>query len=163
VDPRNERQLDLDHAHGRTRRVLERAADAAGERRRLKVAPVRKVGPGTVLLREWGGANHQVTVFKDGVLFQGKCYRSLSEVARVITGSRWSGPLFFDATSALPQALRARAAPERHQTTRMARTLSHCKTISDSCKRYPKTKLALLKRQRRSESTSVGRSKNTFK
>src|SRR5260370_40646216 len=40
-----------------TRRVLERAADASHERRPINVAPVRRVGPGTVLLREWGGAN----------------------------------------------------------------------------------------------------------
>lgn len=59
------------------------------------MAAVRKVGPSTVLLREWGSANHQVTVLKEEVLFGGKRYRSLSEVARVITGSRWSGPLFF--------------------------------------------------------------------
>ena len=78
-----------------THRVLDRVADTAGERKRVKATPVRKVGPGTVLLREWGGANHQVTVLKDGVLFGGKRYRSLSEVARVITGSRWLGRLSF--------------------------------------------------------------------
>jgi len=38
---------------------------------------------------------HQVTVLESRVLFRGKEYRSLSGVARVITGSRWSGPLFF--------------------------------------------------------------------
>ena len=42
-----------------------------------------------------GGVQHQVTVLESGVLFRGKHHRSLSEVARVITGSRWSGPLFF--------------------------------------------------------------------
>jgi hypothetical protein len=36
-----------------------------------------------------------VTVLEDGVLFRGKRHRSLSEVARKITGNRWSGPLFF--------------------------------------------------------------------
>ena len=55
----------------------------------------RKLSAGTVLIREWHGASHQVTVLEDGVLFRGKRYRSLSEVARKITGSRWSGPLFF--------------------------------------------------------------------
>jgi hypothetical protein len=48
-----------------------------------------------VLLREWQGVTHQVTVIEDGVLYRGQRYRSLSEVARLITGSRWSGPLFF--------------------------------------------------------------------
>jgi hypothetical protein len=51
--------------------------------------------PGTVLLRDWHGVTHQVTVLEDGVLYGGKRHRSLSEVARLITGSRWSGPTFF--------------------------------------------------------------------
>ena len=50
---------------------------------------------GVYLLREWGGVQHQVIMLESGVLFRGKQYRSLSEVARLITGSRWSGPLFF--------------------------------------------------------------------
>jgi len=50
---------------------------------------------GTLLVREWGGATHQAKVLEDGVLFRSKRYKSLSEVARVITGARWSGPLFF--------------------------------------------------------------------
>ena len=55
----------------------------------------RQVSPGTVLLREWQGATHQVIVGDDGVLYRGQRYRSLSKVARLITGSRWSGPAFF--------------------------------------------------------------------
>jgi hypothetical protein len=54
----------------------------------------------TVLVRDWGGVTHQVEVLEDGILFRGKRYKSLSEVARVITGSRWSGPLFFGLKSA---------------------------------------------------------------
>jgi hypothetical protein len=53
-----------------------------------------------VLLREWHGTTHQVTVLKDGLLFRGQRYRSLSAVAQAITGSRWSGPLFFGLKSA---------------------------------------------------------------
>ena len=51
--------------------------------------------PGTVLLREWRGKTHRVTIEDGGVLYQGRRYRSLSEVARTITGCRWSGPAFF--------------------------------------------------------------------
>jgi hypothetical protein len=58
-------------------------------------SPSRQVSPGTVLLREWQGATHQVIVAEDGVLYRGQRYRSLSKVARLITGSRWSGPAFF--------------------------------------------------------------------
>ena len=59
------------------------------------VGPSRKVSPGTVLLREWRGVTHQVSVIEDGVVYRAKRYRSLSEVAFVITGNRWSGPRFF--------------------------------------------------------------------
>jgi len=53
-----------------------------------------------VLVRDWGGVTHQAKVLEDGILFRSKRYQSLSEVARVITGSRWSGPLFFGAMPA---------------------------------------------------------------
>ena len=48
-----------------------------------------------MLIREWGGVSHRVTVLDHGVVYRGWRYRSLSEVAGVITGARWSGPLFF--------------------------------------------------------------------
>src|SRR5713226_5353449 len=77
-----------------TRRLLDRvAADRSSRRARLSLA--RKAAPGTLLIREWRGAAHQVTVHDDGVAYHGKRYGSLSEVARLITGTRWSGPLFF--------------------------------------------------------------------
>ena len=55
----------------------------------------RVLRPGTVLVREWQGMAHQVTIGEHGVLYRGQCYRSLSEIARLITGARWSGPRFF--------------------------------------------------------------------
>jgi|HubBroStandDraft_6_1064221.scaffolds.fasta_scaffold122277_2 hypothetical protein len=50
---------------------------------------------GTLLVREWGGVTHQAKVLEDGILFRSRRYKSLSEVARIITGAHWSGPLFF--------------------------------------------------------------------
>ena len=47
------------------------------------------------LLREWRSVTHEVTVVDGGYEHQGKRYRSLSAVARAITGTQWSGPLFF--------------------------------------------------------------------
>jgi len=55
----------------------------------------RILRPGSVLVREWRGISHQVSVLEKGFSFRGKRYRSLSEVAREITGTQWSGPLFF--------------------------------------------------------------------
>jgi Protein of unknown function (DUF2924) len=78
-----------------TRRLLERVAEDARVREPSKVLPMRKVGPNTILIREWGGTQHEVTVIENGLMFRGKRYRSLSQVARMITGSQWSGPLFF--------------------------------------------------------------------
>lgn len=54
-----------------------------------------KLAPGTVLVREWQGVNHTVTVLAKGVSYEGKLYRSLTAVADAITGAHWSGPEFF--------------------------------------------------------------------
>lgn len=51
--------------------------------------------PGTVLAREWKGVRHRVRVQRDGFEYAGRHYRSLSEIARAITKTRWSGPRFF--------------------------------------------------------------------
>jgi hypothetical protein len=54
--------------------------------------------PGARLVREWRGRVHTVAVTKVGFEHDGQSYRSLSEVARAITGTRWSGPRFFSPT-----------------------------------------------------------------
>lgn len=54
-----------------------------------------RIKPGTRLLKEWKGEAHEVTVQPEGYTYRNKCYGSLSEIARLITGTRWSGPLFF--------------------------------------------------------------------
>jgi hypothetical protein len=51
--------------------------------------------PGTRLVRQWRDQVHLVNVEADGYEYQGARYQSLSEIARLITGTRWSGPLFF--------------------------------------------------------------------
>jgi hypothetical protein len=51
--------------------------------------------PGARLVREWNGRAHTVDVTENGYQWDGKDYRSLSAVARAITGARWSGPRFF--------------------------------------------------------------------
>lgn len=78
-----------------TRRLLAKVAADASARRPIEVAPVPTLTPGTVLLRDWQGTQYHVIVRADGVEFQGKQYKSLSQVAHRITGTKWSGPLFF--------------------------------------------------------------------
>jgi hypothetical protein len=82
-------ELALGGLSARTRRRLLSAERPASARRS------RALRPGTVLVREWHGVGHQVTVLDKGVLYRGEQHRSLSEVARLITGARWSGPRFF--------------------------------------------------------------------
>ena len=50
---------------------------------------------GTILVREWQGTTHHVTVADGGFLWNGQSYRSLSSIARAITGTNWNGPRFF--------------------------------------------------------------------
>jgi hypothetical protein len=50
---------------------------------------------GTRLIREWQGVEHHVTVMVDGYAWQGRPYKSLSAIARAITGTRWNGWTFF--------------------------------------------------------------------
>ena len=78
-----------------TARKLERAsADPLG-RGAVKPAPPISLRPGTRLVREWRGVTHMVLIHADGIEWRGQRYRSLSLVARKITGARWSGPRFF--------------------------------------------------------------------
>ncbi len=58
-------------------------------------SPSLGYSPGTRLVREWQGETHEVTILDTGYLYQGQHYRSLSGVARDITGAHWSGPRFF--------------------------------------------------------------------
>ena len=58
-------------------------------------APKATFRPGTLLTREHQGVTHRVEVLEAGFRWQGRDYRSLSEIAREITGVRWNGPRFF--------------------------------------------------------------------
>ena len=59
----------------------------------LRIRP--RLKPGTRLVREWRGGSYEVLVLDDGFSWHGTHYRSLSAIARQITGTAWSGPLFF--------------------------------------------------------------------
>lgn len=58
-------------------------------------APTVTAKPGSHLVREWNGRTYQVEVVDGGYVMDGKSWRSLSAIARHITGTRWSGPRFF--------------------------------------------------------------------
>jgi hypothetical protein len=77
-------------------------------------SPRRHLKPGTVLVRDYQGQRHTVTVAPDGYCWQGTTYPSLSAIARAITGTAWSGPRFFALHGAGDGAKRKSAAGARH-------------------------------------------------
>jgi hypothetical protein len=89
-----------------TRRLLFRLADDARSGRPLRLEPVAPAAAGSVLMREWHGVTHEVRVLDRGVLYRRKRYRSLTEVAKVITGAHWNGPQSFGLRSKRQQGAR---------------------------------------------------------
>jgi hypothetical protein len=87
---------DLDKA---TIRYLDKLGGGGGSPRAtsepLPLPGEGTVQPGTLLMREWQGIQHRVMALDEGFAWNGTTYRSLSQVARAITGTRWSGPRFF--------------------------------------------------------------------
>ena len=90
------------------KRRLLKIASAINKGEPVPDLPARKLKPGTVLVRDWQGARHQVMVLDAGFAFDGQAFGSLSEIARRITGTRWSGPAFFG----LNARRRAKAGPQ---------------------------------------------------
>ena len=78
-----------------TARKLEQAGANSLSRGAVTPAPPISLRPGTRLVREWRGVTHTALIHADGIEWRGQRYRSLSVVAREITGARWSGPRFF--------------------------------------------------------------------
>ena len=79
------------------RRIGESIAEAA---RRARLDDRPKARGGAILVRTWREKSYTVTVSDKGYVLEGVTYRSLSEVARKITGTRWNGPQFFGLRSA---------------------------------------------------------------
>ena len=67
-----------------------------------------KIKPGTRLVREWGGATHVINVLETEFEYGGKHFASLSEIARAITNTRWSGPAFFGLTKPMASSAKGR-------------------------------------------------------
>jgi len=76
-------------------RHLRQFAQQLNESQEGRIRPRPELKPGTRLVREWQGRTYEVLVINGGFSWQGMSYRSLSALARKITGTAWSGPLFF--------------------------------------------------------------------
>src|SRR5271167_1886915 len=81
---------------------------ATGE---AKIRARPELKPGTRFVREWQSRTYEVLVLDDGFSWQGKRYPSLSAIARKITGTAWSGPLFFGLKPSRPATGRSSQLP----------------------------------------------------
>ncbi len=90
-------ELSLRGLNPETVKRLERLGEEldGGDRSKSRIRADLKPIVGTRLIREWQGVEHVVTVTADGYEWQGRPYKSLSSVARAITGTRWNGWVFF--------------------------------------------------------------------
>jgi DUF2924 family protein len=99
-----------EQAHGglkpSTVKRLRDMANALEINRSAVLNRVPRVAPGTRLIREWRGKTHEVLSVTNGYEYQGSVFASLSEIARQITGTRWSGPLFFGIKKSKPRGVK---------------------------------------------------------
>jgi Protein of unknown function (DUF2924) len=76
-------------------RLLDQATKAFAAKPNGKIALPRRIKPGSVLVREWKGKSHRVMVLAEGFAYDGSTFGNLSEIAGLITGTKWNGPRFF--------------------------------------------------------------------
>src|SRR5271155_4665667 len=88
-------ELALGGLRAQRQRQLRQFAHQLNDSQEGRIRPRPELKPGTRLVREWQGRTYEVLVLDDGLSWQGTSYRSLSALARKITGTAWSGPLFF--------------------------------------------------------------------
>lgn len=100
---------DVDAA---TAKLLDQAAQVKSERDILPLTTKlhqrrRRLAAGTILMREWNGRQHRVTVLEAGFVFNGETFASLSTIASQITGTKWNGPRFFGLRTATGKEARS--------------------------------------------------------
>ena len=77
------------------RRILEQVIKAYASKPDGKLLLPRRIKPGSVLVRDWKQKSYRVGVMAEGFAYEGRTFSSLSEIAVLITGTRWNGPRFF--------------------------------------------------------------------
>jgi Protein of unknown function (DUF2924) len=80
-----------------SKRLL-RQAVAIAQQDNAVASPPRRLSPGTRLVRDWHGTGHTITVMHNGFEYDGRTWRSLTAIAKAITGSHRNGPRFFGLT-----------------------------------------------------------------
>ena len=97
-----------------TKRQLDELARTMATKSDLAKARKVTLKPGAQLVGAWGGETHGVLVVDDGFQWRGTTWRSLSAIAREMTGTHWSGPRFFGLTGATTKSVAAAADTEGH-------------------------------------------------
>ena len=92
------------------KRKLAHLASVLAKNPKASLFPSPSLKPGIVLMREWKGIVHRVMVQHEGFLYDEKTYSSLSDIARTITGTNWSGPRFFGIEQRVRRQLKEKAA-----------------------------------------------------
>jgi hypothetical protein len=95
-------------------RLLDQMMKAYAAKPGGKIVLPRRIKPGSVLVREWKGKSHRVMVLAEGFAYDGETFGNLSEIAVLITGTRWNGPRFFGLRSNTQESGKP-AAPDRPQ------------------------------------------------
>lgn len=78
-----------------TQRDLDCLIKSAAKTNTGRIDLPRRIKAGSVLIREWKGKTYRAIVTIEGYIYEGETYGTLSEIARMITGTRWNGPRFF--------------------------------------------------------------------
>ncbi len=84
--------------HGGLSRLTQRELQRLAHSNRTSgssAKPVQRVGKNAALFRDWNGQQHRVRTVDGGYEYNGEIYGNLSQIARLITGTRWNGPRFF--------------------------------------------------------------------
>jgi hypothetical protein len=96
----------------------------------------RRLKVGTVLVREYQGKRHTVTVVRDGFLWREETYSSLSAIAKAITGTAWNGPRFFGLRLAGESEAEQPAKPAAHLARKPSRRGRHSVGASETARRH---------------------------
>jgi len=83
------------HLSSKTRKQLVSLMESLVRLGTVNIDRQVQLKPGTRLIREWKSEHHEVTILETSFAYRGQQYGSLTEIARLITGTHWSGPAFF--------------------------------------------------------------------
>jgi hypothetical protein len=119
-----------------TRQLLGQLIKAYAAKPNGRIELPRRIKPGSVLVREWKKKSYRVTVLAEGFAYEGATYSNLSEIAFLISGTKWNGPRFF--------GLRSKT-PIESNTVATAKETHRCKSAAGIASNERHTKSAAMR------------------